>query len=37
MTRDFMYIGILYTDNNNKLLITPHEKNLTSVIQKLSH
>ena len=22
----YIYIGILCTDNNNKLLITPHEK-----------
>jgi len=26
MTWDFIYIGILRTDNNNQLLITPHEK-----------
>ena len=26
MTWDFIYIGILCTDNNNQLLITPHKK-----------
>jgi hypothetical protein len=26
MTWGFIYIGILYTDNNNQLLITPPEK-----------
>jgi hypothetical protein len=37
MTWDFIYIGILWTDKNNQLLMTPHKKNLTSVIQKLFH